>query len=345
MLAITITLVERVVFVRLLSQAKVMAQPALEIRHLALLAAVDELGSLNAAARRLHLSPSALSQQLRELEGRLGGPLFTRQWRSLVLNPAGRRLTDSAHSILGELVRSEAETRALLSGARGTIRVTTVCHQSYQWLPGLLAAFARKWPDVDVTVVAEAAVLPNDWLSKRRVDVALVAGDHKPDPRVRVAPLFRDELVALVGQGHPWFGRRTMPVRALADEHMWVDDGAFEPGTPLGRALKDAGNLLPRKVTRVPMIGGVQLEMARANLGMTVVPRWTVEPVLGGGDLHVVRLGRSGVWLDWSVATRAEAPAPSLAGFLDALSAHHPRAARTLEQSPAPRTRARPARR
>lgn len=341
MLAIGITCVERVVFVHLLSQAKAMTQPALEIRHLALLAAVDELGSLNAAARRLHLSPSALSQQLRELEVRLGGPLFTRQWRSLVLNAAGRRLTDSAHAILDELVRTEAETRALLSGARGTIRLTTVCQQSYQWLPKLLRAFGRKWPDIEVTIVAEAAERPNDWLCKGRLDVALVAGDSKPDPRVRVVPLFRDELVALVGQGHPWFGRRTMPVRALADEHMWVDQGAFQPGTPLGQALAEAGNLLPRKVTWVPMNGAVQLEMARANLGITVVPRWTVEPALGGGDLHVVRLGRRGVWLDWSVATRAEAPAASLAGFLDALSAHHPRAA---ADAPAPRTQARPAR-
>ncbi|MDF2691904.1 MAG: LysR family transcriptional regulator, partial [Labilithrix sp.] len=69
--------VERVVLRQLLSHAESMN--AVETRHLLLLAALDDVGSLNAAARRLHLTPSALSQQLKELEERLGGPLFHRQ--------------------------------------------------------------------------------------------------------------------------------------------------------------------------------------------------------------------------------------------------------------------------
>src|SRR5262245_22677244 len=134
-----------------------MTNPAVETRHLLLLVAIDEGGSLNAAARRLHLTPSALSQQLRELEERLGGPLFRRQWRRLVITAAGRRLTEAARAVLGELTRAESETRGLLKGAHGTIRVTTVCHQSYRWLPDLLKAYSRTWPDMEVTVVSEAA--------------------------------------------------------------------------------------------------------------------------------------------------------------------------------------------
>jgi LysR family transcriptional regulator for metE and metH len=73
------------------------------------------------------------------------------------------------------------------------------------------------------------------------------------------------------------------------------------------------------------MIAGAPIEMARANLAVAIAPRWTVEPLLEGGALHVVRIG-AGVWLDWSAATRAESPAPAVAAFLDAHRAHHPRA-------------------
>lgn len=177
-----------------------------------------------------------------------------------------------------------------------------------------------------VTVAAEAATSPSQCLVEHRLDVALVAGERKADPRIVVAPLFRDELVALVGQEHPWFGRSMVPVRALRDEHVWVDDGAFRRGTPLARALVEAGDVTPRKVTCVPISAGAAIEVARANLGITVVPRWAVEPALAGGDLHVVRLGARGVWLNWSAATRAERPDPPLAAFLEALKTHHPRA-------------------
>jgi LysR family transcriptional regulator, regulator for metE and metH len=300
--------------------------PSLETRHLLLLAALDERGSLNAAARKLHVSPSALSQQLRDLEERLGGALFRRQWRRLSLTRAGRRLTDSAHAVLRELERAESETRELLRGASGTIRVATMCHQSYRWLPEVLRAFTQSWPGVDVTVVAEAAAEPQAWIVQRQLDVALVAEVVKPDRRVRLTPLFRDELVALVGRGHAWFGRKSVPVRALAEQHVWADEGAFRRDSALGKALAREGEVAPRKVTLVPMSGIVAIEMARENLGITVMPRWAVEALVAEGDLSAVRIGSRGVWLDWAVAVRNEELEPAHAGFVRALAEHHPRA-------------------
>src|SRR5262245_52200813 len=104
-----------------------MNAPVLDTRHLQLLVALHDNGSLQDAARTLHLTPSALSQQLREMESRLGGALFHRHWRRLEVTPAGRRLTDAARAILGELTRAERETRELLDGSLGTIRVATQC--------------------------------------------------------------------------------------------------------------------------------------------------------------------------------------------------------------------------
>lgn len=82
----------------------------METRHLLLLVALDELGSLHAAARALHLSPSALSQQLRELEDRIGGPLFERRWRRLASTDAGRRLTDTARAACASRRRVTSRT-------------------------------------------------------------------------------------------------------------------------------------------------------------------------------------------------------------------------------------------
>ena len=75
----------------------------LEIRHLRLVAAVAEVGSLTRAGDQLHLTQSALSHQLRDIESRLGTALFLRVGKRLVLTPAGERLLASATDVLDRL--------------------------------------------------------------------------------------------------------------------------------------------------------------------------------------------------------------------------------------------------
>jgi LysR family transcriptional regulator for metE and metH len=318
-----------------------MTELAVESRHLLLLVALDAAGSLHAASRKLHVSPSALSQQLRELEDRLGGPLFLRQWRRLVATAAGRRLTDAARAALADLSRAESEARRLMSGTTGVVRLATSCHQSYAWLPGVLRAFAERFPDVEVTVVADSADAPCEALLARKLDVALVTGDTPRARGLAYRRLFRDELVALVGSAHPLFGRAWVPLEALAHEHLWSDARALEPQTVLGRALALAGVAGPKKLTPVPPASGVAVEMARANLGIALVPRWAATPLAASGALGAVRLGKRGLALEWQIATRVGEAEPALSAFVETLIAHHPRAP---GRKPAGRPRARPAR-
>ncbi len=318
-----------------------MPGPSLETRHLLLLATLDEAGSLKAAARKLHLTPSALSQQLRELEERLGGALFERGWRRLAPTNAGARLTAAANKLLPELALAESDTRALIEGAARTVRLATVCHQSYRWLPALLDELERASPRVEVTVVAEAATSPYEGLIERKLDAALVVSEMKSVAGVRKTPLFRNELVVLVGRAHPWFGRKYIEPRALAEQHLFVDQGALKRDAALGKVLLRAG-VAPRRVTTVPMTGTVPIDMARGNLGVTVMPRWSIEPLLGD-DLSAVSVGQRGLWFDWFVATRDEEPSTALAALLHALSRHQPHPGNPAPASSA-RGRATPAR-
>ena len=304
-----------------------MSSPASEMRHLALLVELADSGSMNAAARRLHLTPSALSQQLRELEERLGGKLFERGWRQLRPSAAAARLTECARELLGDLRRAEADARALLRGERGSLRVATGCQHSYGWLPAVLRGFEHEFPGVEVEIVPDAATAPGDWLAARKLDVALVAGDVRADRRLSVTRLFRDELVAVVGREHAWSAQRSVPLRAFADEHLFSDEGALRPEAPLGCAL-DAAAVRPRKLTLLPALGGAPLEMARANLGVAIMARWILEPSLRGGELAAVRIGKRGLHLSWSIATRNERAEPALARFISLLREHHPRSRR-----------------
>src|SRR6202142_4095963 len=91
----------------------------LEIRHLKLLAAVAEAGSVTEAGKRLHLTQSALSHQLRDAEEKLGAALFLRLGKKMVLTPAGEKLLACARRVLEEMSTAEAQIDGLNGDARG----------------------------------------------------------------------------------------------------------------------------------------------------------------------------------------------------------------------------------
>src|SRR5258706_12334550 len=97
----------------------------LEIRHLKLLTAVAEEQSVTEAGKRLHLTQSALSHQLRDAEEKLGTALFLRLGRKMVLTPAGERLIVCARRVLDELSNTEVQIEGLNGGAPGEVRLTT----------------------------------------------------------------------------------------------------------------------------------------------------------------------------------------------------------------------------
>jgi len=99
----------------------------LEVRHLKLVNAIAEEGSVTSAGKRLHLTQSALSHQLRDIEDRLGTPLFNRVSKKMLLTQAGELLLRSARSVLAELERAEEEIERLATRCEGLLRIATQC--------------------------------------------------------------------------------------------------------------------------------------------------------------------------------------------------------------------------
>ncbi|MEO8033248.1 MAG: LysR family transcriptional regulator, partial [Acidobacteriota bacterium] len=124
----------------------------LEIRHLLLVAAVADEGSLTRAGERLNLTQSALSHQLLDIEERLRTALFHRVSRKMVLTEAGQRVLTSARRILDDLARTEEDLRLYAADRRGVIRLTTECYTCYHWLPALMKQFEKTHPGIEIRI-------------------------------------------------------------------------------------------------------------------------------------------------------------------------------------------------
>jgi LysR family transcriptional regulator, regulator for metE and metH len=272
----------------------------LEIRHLKLVAAIAETGSVTLAGNRLHLTQSALSHQLRDAEEQLGVPLFERRNRRMALTAAGERLLQSARTVLEELARAEKEIQECNGNgaAKGVLRLSTECCTVYHWLPPRLKLFQQKFPAVDFQLVIEATDNPFEALLEGKLDLAIVC-DPIRNRRIRYTPLFEDEVVIIVPPEHRLAGRRFAAPEEFAVENLIIFPPK-EDSTVLNRFLTPAG-ISPRRIQEVTLTD-VIIEMVRGGLGVAALAKWAVLPQLDSGTLVGLSLTEQGFRRTWSAA-------------------------------------------
>jgi LysR family transcriptional regulator, regulator for metE and metH len=291
----------------------------LEIRHLRLVAAVAEHGSLTRAGRELHLTQSALSHQLLDLEGRLRTQLFLRMGKRMVPTVAGLRLLEAARQTLPTLLATEESLRRLASGREFGLRLSTECYTCYHWLPGALERFREQFPRVEVQVVAEVTRDPIPALLDGRIDLAIVYSDER-DERLDYHPLFADELCVVLPAAHRLAGRAYVRAEDFATENVVMYALSERDSTLFQKVLIPAG-VRPARVTSIQLTEGI-VELVKAGHGVAVLARWAVAPHLESGALKAVRLTREGFHRQWAAATvRQPSPPAYLRAFAELLAA------------------------
>jgi LysR family transcriptional regulator, regulator for metE and metH len=289
----------------------------LEVRHLKLLAAVAEEGSVTEAGRRLHLTQSALSHQLRDAEEKLGTALFLRLGKKMVLTPAGEKLLESARKVLDELHGAETQIEGLRGGTRGVVRVSTECYTCYHWLPPVLKKFQAKFPRVDVDIVLEATARPIQALLAGQLDVAVVSCPPR-NRSIRLAPTCEDEMMIVVGPKHRLASLSHVEPRDLGGETILCYPPK-EESTLLLKVLRPAG-ITPERVIAIPLTESI-VDMASAGLGVAFLARWAIGSYLQAGRVVARPLRKGGFRRQWYAATLRNRPvSPYLTEFVSLLA-------------------------
>lgn len=285
---------------------------ALDLRHLRLMLAVAEAKNLTAAARRLRLTTSALSHQLRHLETVADAQIFSREGKSMRPTRAGQMLIQTAERVL-EIVHEAEEQLRSDDGLRAeVIRLCAHCYTGYQWLPSVLSAFKQTHAKVDVTIVPEETPHPFTALREKRLDLVL-SFDPPVDARLATQELFRDELVLLVNQKHRLARKRFINLAELKEEHLVLYPQNMHDAYFARQHLFPA-NIRPKRFTGISVTEGI-LEMVRANLGVTVLARWAAQRSKLTG-IVAKRITARGLQRSWYAVTRERPAKGSALGAL-----------------------------
>jgi DNA-binding transcriptional LysR family regulator len=179
------------------------------------LAVVDE-GSFTAAAEAVRISQSGISTQIQKLERELGIALIDRSARRVELTPAGARLVPYARTALAAVDDVTGAANDIRGLVVGSLRVATVTGLIWHPLFDALATIHTQHPGIDIRLQEGES---DDLIAQVRagtVDVAIAAWSGSEPDGVQVSVVFDDELVAVVGRGHPWAARGSIRPAELA---------------------------------------------------------------------------------------------------------------------------------
>ncbi|HUQ59331.1 LysR family transcriptional regulator [Lentzea sp.] len=247
-------------------------------RQLRILRELGELGSVTAVAEALHVTPSAISQQLRLLQRSIPVPLTERTGRRVSLTDAGQALAAAAIEVESALAWARRAVTDFVEQPDGEVTVAAFHSAASVFWPLLLRGLAGQGhprvalADEDVTQHRFPALTrDHDLVLAHRLDHA------PPWPRTVIATtLLHEPLDVALPQAHPLARKPRLSPEDVADEP-WI---TVHEGYPLMAIIEAIGSIANRRLDIVHRINEITVtaEVVAAGGGLALMPRWTTRP-------------------------------------------------------------------
>ena len=248
-------------------------QHRLKIRHLILIKTVADQRSISKAAAALHITQSAATKTLRELEESLGVELFKRGPRGVAPTAYGQAMLHRADAILSEVNSAADEIAALRTGAAGRIYIGILRVAAPTLLPDAFLQARRQYPELAVTVVAGTHEALHPSLLAGEIDFLV---GYLNDARARTGlvqeKLYADAAAIVVRRGHPLARSRRMSLAALAGRQWILPVENSVLRRHLDAAFRSAGVPPPRGLIESHSTTLVQAFLQQSDM-LAVLPR------------------------------------------------------------------------
>lgn len=272
----------------------------LELRHLKTLIALKETGSVSLAAKRVYLTQSALSHQIKLLEDQYGLPLFERKTTPLHFTAAGERLLQLANEILPKVVEAERDLSRVKQGEAGELRIAVECHTCFDWLMPAMDSFRQHWPLVELDIVSGFHIDAVGLLLNHRADWAIVSEVDQSEG-VIYKPLFSYEMVGLCAKDHPLAQKAVWDAEDFTDQ-TWITYPVPDDMLDLLRKVLRPAGINPVRRTSELTIAIIQLVASKR--GVAALPFWAAKPYLDRGYVVARKITQQGLYSNLYCAYR-----------------------------------------
>lgn len=243
----------------------------MDTRQLKTLATIATHGTFARAADIVHLTPSAVSQQIQTLEQELGATLFERSSRPPKLTSQGLQVLELARTIL----RLEEDTKASLRGdlISGTLMLGTVRTSGLSLLPQAIVKMRRQYPGLTINLhVGQSTQMIQD-VASGKLDAAIVAEHTGVPPTLRWSPFLREPLLMIAPTG-----TAQEPVAKMLETLPYI---RFQSSVPLANLIDTELSRLKIAPINVAVIDNISsiVTCVRQGLGVSVVPQVALQEI------------------------------------------------------------------
>ncbi|MGH1463106.1 MAG: LysR family transcriptional regulator [Neptuniibacter sp.] len=273
----------------------------IELRHLKTLSALRDAGSLVEAADRVHLTQSALSHQIKDLEDRLNCSLFIRKTKPICFTSAGQRLLTLADEILPMIRNTEREIARLAGGEAGRLNLCVECHSCFDWLMPTIDHFRQHWPEIELDLSSGFSFQPLPALARGDLDL-VITSDPEERTGICYIPLFTYESCLAISKQHRLMARRYIHPEDLAQETLITYPVEQQRLDIFNHFLNEA-DVEPATI-RTAELTVMMLQLVASGRGVAALPNWTLHEYLQRDYIAAKPLGDKGVWCTLYAAIR-----------------------------------------
>ncbi|MCB1425095.1 MAG: hydrogen peroxide-inducible genes activator [Zhengella sp.] len=238
-------------------------------RQLEYLVALADLRHFGRAARRCAVSQPTLSVQLRQIEQRLGAPLFERDAGPVALTPAGEKAVALAREILAAMDAMAAAVTGGETSLGGRLRLGAAPTFAPYFLPRLLPVLHGRYPDLEIFIREEQPARLEESITEGETDCAMGPDPHQADRLVFVR-LMEEELFLGLPADHPLASRPEIPVARLAGERMMTLGRGHRLNENVRALALQAGALLREDYEGTSL--DALRQMVSIGMGLTLFP-------------------------------------------------------------------------
>ncbi|MGS2724454.1 LysR substrate-binding domain-containing protein [Porticoccus sp. GXU_MW_L64] len=287
----------------------------IDLRHLRTIRALEQGGSLVEASEILHLTQSALSYQLKELEDRIGTPLFVRKSRPLRLTNAGQRLLQLSQQVMPLIEKGERDLKQITRGRAGRLFMAIDCHSCFDWLMPSINRFRDSWPDVELDLSTGFSFEPLPVLLRGDLDL-VVTSDPQTIEGIHYEPLFRYEVKLALPKEHPLADAAFVEPEQLADQTLITYPVEPQRMDVFKHFLTPAG-VEPTGI-RTAELTLMIAQLVASGRGVAALPNWAMADYTSNGFVKSCSLGEAGLWRTLYASIREEqANSAYIADFLN----------------------------
>jgi len=272
----------------------------IELKHLRTIASLRDTGSLTSTATSLHLTQSALSHQIKDLEARLGSQLFLRKTRPVKFTSEGEILLKLADDILPRIAKGENELASLKEDVNGRLHMAIECHSCFQWLMPALREYQVAWPSVALDFSSGFGFEPLPALLAGELDL-VITSDILPRSEVHYEPLFDFEMRLITATNHPLAIKESIAPEDLAQQTLLSYPVQKQRLDVVKHFLHPAG-VEPAKWKQADNTL-MLVQMVSAGLGVAALPNWAISEFSRQGLITSKPLG-NGLWRRLFAAVR-----------------------------------------